>query len=188
MDFSQFHINLDFSSLAGYETLIAIAIGIFLCLFGYKLKRVAYVIIWFAIGYYLMTLVAPRFTSDHNWLTILPILSGIILGVFGFSLEKICIFAVATYAVSTTLIDAFQVDNPLFIGLAIAGGVLIGIAAVKFIKPFGIITTAFSGAKLIAKYSLMALPLTHYPYFLIILLAAAVIGILYQFKSCKHLE
>lgn len=188
MDLSQFNINLDFSSLAGYETLIAIALGVFLCLFGYKLKRVAFVIIWFAIGFYLMTLVAPRFTNDANWLKILPILSGIVFGVFGFSLEKICIFAVATYAVSTTLIDTFQVENPLFIGLAIAGGVLIGIAAVKFIKPFGIITTAFSGAKLIAKYSLSAFPLAHYPNFVIILLAAATIGMLYQFKSCKHLK
>ena len=186
-------MNIDLSFLSGYEAIIAIALGVFLCLYGYKLKRVAFVIIWFAIGYYLMALIAPRFTNDPNWLKILPILSGIVLGVFGFSLEKLCIFAVATYAVSTTLIDTFQVDNPLFIGLAVAGGVLVGIAAVKFIKPFGIITTAFSGAKLVAKYSILELtainhPIPHYPSFVIILLGAAVIGMLYQFKSCKHLK
>lgn len=186
-------MNIDLSFLSGYEALIAIALGIFLCLFGYKLKRVAFVIIWFAIGYFLTKYLAPNFTNDPNWLQILPILGGIVLGVFGFSLEKICIFAVATYAVSTTLIDAFNVDDPLFIGLAIAGGVLVGIAAVKFIKPFGIITTALSGAKLVAKYSIIELatvnhPIPHNPNFFIILIAAAVIGMLYQFKTCKHLE
>jgi len=188
MDLSNLNINLDFSSIAGYETLIAIAIGVFLCLFGYKLKRVAFVIIWFAIGYYLMSLLAPKLTNDPTWLQLLPIAAGVVLGVFGFSLEKLCIFAVAAYAVSTTLIDTFLLYEPLHIALAIGAGVVVGLLAVRLIKPFGIVTTAFSGAKLIAKYSLTALPLAHYPSFPIILLAAAAIGILFQFKSCKHLN
>ena len=186
-------MNFDLSFLSGYEAIIAIALGIFLCLFGYKLKRVAFVIIWFAIGYYLMSMAAPHITGDPNWQKLLPIVAGVVLGVFGFSLEKLCIFAVATYAISTTLIDSFQITDPLYIALAIAAGIIVGIFAIKLIKPFGIITTAFSGAKLVAKYSLIELatmnhPIQHYPSFMIILLAAAAIGILYQFKSCKHLS
>ena len=186
MDLSNFSLNLN--TFAGYEALIAIALGVFLCLFGYKLKRVAFVIIWFAIGYYLMALVAPKMTSDPTWQQILPIAAGVVLGVLGFSLEKLCIFAVATYAVSTTLIDTFLITDPLYIALAIAAGVIVGVIAVKLIKPVGIITTAFSGAKLIAKYSIAELAIAHYPNFPVILLATAIIGIFFQFKSCKHLD
>ena len=186
-------MNIDLSFLSGYEAIIAIALGVFLALYGYKLKRVAFVIIWFAIGYYLASLLAPNITSDPTWQKLIPICAGVVLGIFGFSLEKLCIFAVATYAVSTTLIDTFVLSEPLYIGLAIAAGVIAGIFAIKLIKPFGIITTAFSGAKLIAKYSIIELaavnhPIPHYPSFIIILLAVAVIGMSYQFKSCKHLN
>ena len=186
MDFSQFNLNLN--TFAGYEALIAIALGVFLCLFGYKLKRVAFVIIWFVIGYYLMSLVAPKIVADPTWQQILPIAAGVVLGVLGFSIEKLCIFAVAAYAVSTTLIDTFLITDPLYIALAIAAGVIVGVIAVKLIKPVGIITTAFSGAKLIAKYSIAELAIAHYPNFPIILLATAVIGMFFQFKSCKHLD
>lgn len=179
--------NLNLNSFAGYEALIAIAIGVFLCLFGYKLKRVAFVIIWFVIGYYLMSLIAPKLTNDPTWQTLLPIAAGVVLGVMGFSLEKLCIFAVATYAVSTTLIDTLMLVEVPHIALAIAAGVIVGCIAIKLIKPLGIITTAFSGAKLIAKYSIAELALAHYPNFPMILIAAAAIGIIFQFKSCKHL-
>ena len=186
MDFSQLNLNL--TTFAGYEALIAIALGVFLCLFGYKLKRVAFVIIWFAIGYYLMSLIAPKMTSDPTWQQSLPIAAGVVLGVLGFSLEKLCIFAVAAYAVSTTIIDTFLITDPLYIALAIAAGVIVGIIAVKLIKPVGIITTAFSGAKLIAKYSIAELAIAHYPNFPVILLATASLGIFFQINSCKHFD
>ncbi|MBR6166470.1 hypothetical protein IKQ65_02440 [Candidatus Saccharibacteria bacterium] len=181
-------MNIDLSFLSGYEALIAIAIGVFLALFGYKLKRVAYVIIWFVIGYYLASLVVPHITADPTWQKLIPICAGVVLGVFGFSLEKLCIFAVATFAVSTTIIDAFQLTDVLWIALAIAAGVIVGVIAVSFIKPLGIITTALSGGKLIAKYSVLQFSLAHNPNFLIILAVSAAIGILFQFKNCKHIE
>ena len=71
-----------------------------------------------------------------------------------------------------------------------AAGVIVGMIAVSFIKPLGIITTALSGGKLIAKYSIIQFSnlLSHYPSFFIILAVSAAIGIIFQFKSCKHLE
>ncbi|MBP5633747.1 hypothetical protein J6X13_02310 [Candidatus Saccharibacteria bacterium] len=183
-------MNFDLSFLSGYEAIIAIAIGVFLALFGYKLKRVAFVIIWFVIGYYLATLVVPNITSDPTWQKLIPICTGVVLSVFGFSVEKLCIFAVAAFSVATTLIDAFQMTEPIWITLAIAAGVIVGMIAVSFIKPLGIITTALSGGKLIAKYSIIQFPnlLSHYPSFFIILAVSAAIGMIFQFKSCKHLE
>lgn len=171
-----------------YEALIAIAIGVFLCLFGYRIKKVAFIIIWFAIGYYLASLVVPHFIEDPTWRQLLPIGVGVITGVLGFSLEKICIFAVAAFSVSTTIIDLFQMTEVLPIAVAIAAGVVVGCIAISLIKPLGIITTALSGSKLIAKYSVAQFALAHNPNFLIILAVAAAIGIVFQFKNCRHIE
>jgi hypothetical protein len=175
-------------NIAEYEALIAIIIGIFLCLFGYRLKKVAFIVIWFVIGFYLMTLAAPHITNDPTWQQLLPIGAGIVLGMLGFSIEKFCIFAVAAFTVSTTIIETFQLNDIFGIALSIGAGVIVGCIAVAFIKPVGIITTALSGAKLIAKYAISGLHLAHEPYFITILIACCAIGILFQFKNCKHIE
>lgn len=171
-----------------YEAILAIAIGIFLCLFGYRIKKVAFVIIWFIIGYYLMSLAVPHITTDPIWSQILPIGAGLILGILGFSIEKFCIFAVATFTVATTIIESFQLTEIWMIALAIGAGVIVGCIATAFIKPLGIITTALSGAKLIAKYTVSGLTLQHEPYFLIILVICFAIGVIFQFKSCRHID
>ena len=174
--------------LAQFESLIAIAAGIFLCLFGYRLKKVAFIVIWFIIGFYLMSLLAPQITSDTTWQLIMQVAAGILLGMLGFSIEKFCIFAVATFSVSTAIIETFQLAEILPIALAIGAGVVVGCIAIAFIKPVSIITTSLSGAKLIAKYTTLQLSLPHEPYFLGILVVALIIGIVFQFKNCHHID
>ena len=135
-----------------------------------------------------MSLAVPHITTDPTWSQILPIGAGLILGMLGFSIEKFCIFAVATFTVATTLIETLQLTEILFIALAIGAGVVVGCIATAFIKPLGIITTALSGAKLIAKYTVSGLALQHEPYFLVILAICFAVGVLFQFKSCRHIE
>ena len=175
-------------NLAQYQSLIAIAIGLFLCFFGYRLKKVAFIVIWFIIGFYLMSLISPKITDDQTWQLVMQFGAGILLGMLGFSIEKLCIFAVATFSVSTTLIEAFQLTEILPIALAIGAGVIVGCIAVVIIKPVSIITTALSGAKLIAKYSVLQFSLDHHPYFLIILIAAMAVGAIFQFKNCRNID
>ena len=181
-------MEFDLAQFAQYEAIIAIAIGVFLAFFGYRINKVAFIVIWFIIGYYLASLLVPHLDIDQTWKTLIPICAGIVLGVFGFSLEKFCIFAVATFTVATTIIDSFQLTELLPIALAIGAGVIVGCVAVRLIKPVGIITTALSGSKLIAKYSVAQFSLSHYPTFLIILCVVAAAGILFQFKNCHHIE
>ena len=179
---------MDLGQYAQYESIAAIIIGTFLVLFGYRIKKVAFIVIWFIIGYYLASLIVPNITEDQTWRQIIPICSGIVLGVFGFSIEKFCIFAVATFTVSTTIIESFQLNEFLPIALAIGAGIVVGCIAARLIKPLGIITTALSGAKLIAKYSTDVFLLPHEPYFLGILAVALAIGVIVQFSTCKHIE
>lgn len=174
--------------LAQYEAAIAIIAGVFLCLFGYRIKKIAFVLIWFAIGYYLMSQVAPNLTSDPVWQQILPIATGLILGILGFSIEKVCIFAVTTFSVATTIIDAFQFNEVLPIAAAIAIGAVCGFIAIAIIKPAGIISTSLSGGKFIAKYVVASTSIPHEPWFLIILAVCTGVGILFQFKTCRHID
>lgn len=171
-----------------YEAVISIIVGIVMCFFGYRIKKVAFIVIWFIIGYYLANLAVPHITSDPTWSKLIPVGVGLVTGMLGFSIEKFCIFAIAAFTVATTIIETFQLTELLMIGLAIGAGVVVGCIAVSFIKPLGIITTALSGAKLIAKYAVAGLSLSHYPYFILILVGCAVIGMLFQFKNCRHVE
>jgi hypothetical protein len=175
-------------NLSQYETLIAIAIGVFLCLFGYRIKRAAFVIILFLLGYWLTGQALHAVAPDFEYSQLVSIGVGVVCSALGFRIEKLCIFAVAAYAVSTTIIETFQFTEILPIALAIGAGVIVGCIAVSFIKPFGIITTAVSGAKLIAKYGILQFSLEHNPYFIVILCVAGAIGILFQFKNCRHIE
>lgn len=175
-------------NIAQYEALIAILLGIFLCLFGYRIKKVAFIVIWFIIGYYLASLAVPYLNVEELWQHVIPIGAGILLGMLGFSIEKFCVFAVAAFSVSTTIIESFQLNEFLPIALAIGAGIIVGCIAVSFIKPVGIVTTSLSGAKLIAKYVVSGLSLSHEPYFLVILAACTIIGIIFQFKTCRHIE
>ncbi len=175
-------------NLAQYEAAIAIIAGVFLCLFGYRIKKIAFVLIWFAIGYYLVSQFASQITSDPTWQQILPIASGLVLGILGFSIEKLCIFAVTAFSISTTIIDALRLSEPLHIAAAIAVGIVCGCIAVAIIKPAGIISTSISGAKFITKYLIATTSIPHEPYFLIILAVCAGVGILFQFKTCRHID
>ncbi len=176
-------------ALGEYEAVIAILIGIFLCLFGYRVKKVAFIVIWFVIGFYLMSFLAPKITDNQTWQLILEAGAGLLLGVLGFTIEKFCIFAVATFSVSTAIIDSFQMTEFWPIALAIVVGIVVGCIATALIKPLGIITTSLSGARLIAKYVVAGIPaIDHNPWFFIILFACFGIGLLFQFKTCRHIE
>ena len=153
---------MDIEVIKQYEAIIAIVAGVFLCLFGYRIKKVAFVIIWFLIGYLLAQYIITDMNIDEIWRQIIPIAAGVLFGL--------------------------QLTDPLFISLAIAAGVVVGCIATAMIKPLGIITTALSGAKLIAKYSVLHFSLEHYPYFILILGIAFAIGVVFQFKNCRHIE
>ena len=167
-------------NLAAYEPAIAIIIGVFLCFFGYRVKKIAFTVVW--------SLVAPHITSDQTWQTLLPIIAGLAMSLLGFTIERFCIFAAATYAVSTTIIETFQMTEFLPIIFAIAAGVIVGCIAVSFIKPLGIITTSLSGAKLLAKYIISIANLSHEPFFYAILIGCFALGVLFQYRTCRHIE
>ena len=123
-----------------YEAVISIIIGIVMCFFGYRIKKVAFIVIWFIIGYYLANLAVPHITSDPTWSKLIPVGVGLVTGMLGFSIEKFCIFAIAAFTVATTIIETFQLTELLMIGLAIAHlGVTLFLLADLGADPFNVL-------------------------------------------------
>ncbi|MBR3131934.1 DUF4203 domain-containing protein [Candidatus Saccharibacteria bacterium] len=176
-----------------YESLIMFAIGLAVLLLGYRIKKVAFFIIWFLIGYNIMILLmpiinnaVPQIAANELWQVLLPVGGGILLGLLGFSIEKICLAGICFFLVMLITIQYFGTDIPtLAIGAIL--GVVAGAAATALMKPAIIIATAIAGA-----YAMTIAVLSVFPdipkdiFYFPMIGGFAVIGAVFQFMTTKH--
>lgn len=142
--------NLD--KLGVPEAVVMLLLGVAVLLFGYRLKKIAFFIIWFMLGFNLMGILTP-FISDNVpviaeselYQTLLPIAGGILLALMGFSIEKLCVGGICFVLVMLIVMQYFGTDMQY---LAIGGvvGVLVAGFGVMMMKPATIIATALAGA------------------------------------------
>ena len=72
--------------------IISIILGLLVCFFGYKIKKIAFFIIGFIIGYNLGLKIPPEWYAGNDIITaILPFLTGIFLSLIALTAEKICV-------------------------------------------------------------------------------------------------
>ena len=78
------------------EILIALALGLVVCFFGYKLKKLAFAIAWFLIGYTLCSHFAPdiiawmpQLENPDLWMGVLPIAVGLLAALMGLTIERL---------------------------------------------------------------------------------------------------
>ncbi|MBR3252903.1 hypothetical protein IKF84_02430 [Candidatus Saccharibacteria bacterium] len=144
--------KLDLSHYEAWQMWLIGAIGLALMFVGYKIKRVAFFIIWFLLGYigtgYLLPIIngnLPDIAGSSFWQGLIPILGGLLLGLMGFMVEKICIAGVTFGLTIMMTAQYFGTEmQPMIIG-AIIGAVLAGFATMM-IKPATIVATAVAGA------------------------------------------
>ena len=64
-------INLEVSTniynMATYEVVLALILGIFVCLFGYRLKKLVIFLAFFLIGYSIMQRIMPVLNASNLW-------------------------------------------------------------------------------------------------------------------------
>lgn len=134
------------------ELIIMLGIGLAVLLFGYRLKKAAFFIIWFLLGYIGATYAMPELTkifpdiSDNTlYQTLIPIAAGLVVALLGFSVEKICISGVCFVLIELIAIQYFGAEIQV---IAIAGilGIVAGGAAILLMKPAIIVATAAAGA------------------------------------------
>ena len=172
--------------------IISIILGLLVCFFGYKIKKLAFFIVGFIIGYNLGLKVPPEWYVGNDIITaILPFLTGIFLSLVALTAEKICISLIVGIFVFFAAINfqggIFSLQTVIIAAIAAA---IAGCIAGFLVKPASIIATAIIGAYYVGINTVgLSIPyITYIPFFYIITCVLAILGMLYQFKKNKGLE
>lgn len=181
-------------SLALYQLIIFIALGLAVLLFGYRIKKIAFFIVWFILGFnatmwLLPTLnnMVPQIAENALWQNLLPIGGGLLLALLGFSIEKLCVGGICFVLVILATIQYFGNDlQTLAIGAVV--GVIVAGAAVALIKPATIIATSAVGAYALTLtiFAFFGANLDFNVFYWPVLLGITTIGSLFQFLTTKN--
>lgn len=185
--------NLD--KLGIPEAVIMLGLGIVVLLFGYRIKKIAFFIIWFILGFNLVVWLlptindlVPEIAASELYQTLLPIGGGILLALLGFSIEKLCVGGICFVLTMLITIQYFGTEMQT---LAIGGivGVLMAGLAVIVMKPATIIATAVAGAyaltlAILKLNSGIDFGTMYWP----MILGIAAIGSIFQFLTTKRVK
>ncbi len=188
-------MDLDFSNLGTPEMIIMAAVGLALVFFGYRIKKIAFFLIWFILGYNLMGFlmptinqIAPEVVKTELYQTLLPIVGGLLLALLGFSIEKLCVGGICFALVMVITVRYFGAEMQT---LAIGGivGIVAAGAAVMMMKPATIIATAVAGAYALTLAILVLFPdINKEIYYFPILGGLSLLGSIFQFVTTKRLS
>lgn len=185
--------NLD--KLGIPEAVVMLALGAVVLLFGYRIKKIAFFIIWFLLGFNLMGMLMPFINqnvevvaSSDLYQTLLPIGGGLLLALLGFSIEKLCVGGICFVLSMLVTVQYFGTDIQT---MAIGGiiGVFVAGFAVMVMKPATIIATAVAGAYALT-LAIMKLntdinfEVMYWP----MLLGIAAVGSIFQFLTTKRIR
>lgn len=178
-----------------FELIISIIIGLFLCFFGYRMKKIAFFIAWFAVGFMLTKSLMPwlseslNFLGDYeSWQSIFAILGGLLLSLVGFSIEKLCLSLLCVVGAVAIGINQYGLNLEVVL-ISIIIGVIIGAFSVRLIKPVTILITAAAGAALIVPAVLSFFPTLVDPQYNILVIAGlAFVGAICQLTTTKSIE
>lgn len=178
-----------------YELIFLIAVGLALLFFGYRVKKIAFFLIWFLLGFNLATFLlptinnmVPQIAGQALWQNLIPICGGLLLALMGFSIEKLCVGGICFVLVMVLAVNYFGTDLAT---LAIAGviGVIVAGAAVTLMKPATILATAIAGGYALAIAILALFPeVSKEVFYFPIIGGLALIGTLFQFSTTKHVS
>lgn len=170
--------------------IVAIIIGLFLLFFGYRVKKIAITVIWFVVGYWLVSQFANQIVQDQFWQFLLCCTGGLVLGIFGMTIEKFAVFLTVGVTFGMSVMQNFGPATDWTLpAIAVAVGVVAGVIAVWLIKPMIIIATSVEGSYLVLNYALSMLNVSPESSLrLIAFLAIAAVGIVFQWNNCRNIE
>ncbi len=184
---------MDFvESLEVYEQVILIIVGIAVLFFGYRIKKAAFFLIWFILGYILMGFLmpminqwVPQIAENNIYQILVPIGGGLILALLGFAIEKVCISGISFALVMLITVQYFGTEvQTLVIGGVI--GIAAGALAVMLIKPATIVATSVAGGYAITLALLALFPdINREVFYFPMIGGLAAVGTLVQFVSTK---
>ena len=177
------------------EAVIMMGLGLAVLMFGYRIKKIAFFIIWFILGFnlvlWLMPTInnaVPEIANSELYQNLLPIAGGLLLALLGFSVEKLCVGGICFALVMLITIQYFGTDMQY---IAIGGivGVIAAGAAVTLMKPATIIATALAGAYALTLSILKLNPEINFgAMYWPMILGIAAVGALFQFLTTKRVS
>ena len=186
-------IDLNLTHYERWQMWAVGGVGLLLMFLGYRIKKTAFFIIWFLLGYiatgYLMPIITgavPEIANSSLWQSLLPIGGGLILGLMGFMIEKICLGGICFGLTIMMTAQYFGVD---FQTMAIGGvvGIVAGGLAVMMMKPATIIATAVAGGYALTLAILALMPdLDAEAIFWPMILGFSALGAGVQFFTTRH--
>lgn len=172
-----------------------LGLGVAVLLFGYRIKKIAFFIAWFLLGFNLMQLLMPTINGmvpmvaeSSLYQMLLPIAGGLLLALLGFSIEKFCVGALSFVLVMIITVQYFGTD---WTTLAVGGviGAIAAAAAVMLIKPAIIIATSIIGAYAITMSLAYIIPDIDFSvYYWLMMVIVSTIGAIFQFITTKHVD
>lgn len=182
---------IEIGNLSTYEVIIFIILGLIVTFFGFRIKKITFFIIWFLLGYNLIlnflpmiNQYVPQIAENELWQNLLPFAGGLLLGLLGFSIEKVCI-SLACFALTMMIgTRLFGTEVPTLLISALIG-IIIGGASGFLIKPATIFATSIMGAYALT-LSIITLSSffgenTFWPIFI----GISIIGAVFQFSTNK---
>ena len=176
--------------------IISIILGAIVCFFGYNLKKFAFAILWFIVGYKLTLLATPHIAPyfgelDPLFLQLLPLAVGLLCSLIGTAIERTCIailsFGLVMYLALNLMQNGVIPYNLMYIGIALIIGAAVSTISVRFIKPAIIIFCAIIGAQEIATALPMLIPAIAAPSVsLITTTVITILGAVFQFMHCRE--
>lgn len=169
------------------SVIISVIAGLLICFFGYKLLRVWCAILGFAAGALIAGIVAYAIGTDTALLVALAV--GLITAVMSFLFYESGVFVIgfgAALNVAGHFLAAYGIETQWWvIVLTIIAAVVIGIMAVRFVKPVVIISTALSGGVSVAANILGIFNVKNWIVVFAVSGVLAILGMVYQFTHAK---
>ncbi len=181
-------------TLDTWQVVVFLAMGLAILLGGYRIKKIAFFIIWFLIGvrattYLLPTInsMVPAISENGLWQNLIPIAGGLLLALLGFTIEKLCIGGICFGLTMIITVQYFGTDIQT---LAIGGviGIIVAGLTVAMMKPAIIIVTAAAGSYALTMGILTLTPISSEIYYFPLLLGIASVGAIFQFATSKGLS
>ena len=157
-------MELDLSSLGTPQVIVAAIIGVLVLFMGYRIKKVAFFLIWFVLGFYLTTVILPlvnpylpEAVQDPTYQALLPLAGGLLLALMGFTLERLCVGGISFALVMLITVQCFGTDIQYLAAGGMIAVVVAGIAMIAM-KPAIIILTSAVGAYTVTMAVLVLVP------------------------------
>ena len=186
-------VDLDLSHYEQWQMWGVGGVGLLLIFLGYRIKKIAFFIVWFLLGYiatgYLMPIIngaVAEIANSDLWQSLLPIVGGLLLGLMGFMVEKVCLGGICF---GLTLMMTAQYFGTEIQTMAIGGiiGVVLGGFAVMMLKPATIIATSVAGGYALTLAILALAPdLDREALFWPMIAGFSVLGTGVQFITCRN--